>query len=147
MGESGMSQTLQPIYWLFILAIPVACIAWTVTHEEIFSEPRAFCKRQSLTGRTLLHRKFFYLFTCEYCFSFYVTALLLLITRYKLLYPDWRGFLISGLSLIWIANAYMSLFFLIRTDLKNDGLESKLKESELKKCEESTKPFHTNTNS
>ncbi len=42
----------QPIYWLFILAIPVACIAWTVT------------------------------------------------------------------------------------DLKNDGLDSKLKESELKKCEE-----------
>ena len=23
---------------LFIIAIPVACIAWTVTHEEIFAE-------------------------------------------------------------------------------------------------------------
>src|ERR1700722_18014315 len=137
----------QPIYWLFILAIPVACIAWTVTHEEIFSEPRDFCKKRSLNGKTLLHRKFFYLFTCEYCFSFYVTALLLLITRNQLLYPDWRGFLISGLSLIWIANAYMSLFFLIRTDLKNDGLDSKIKESELKKCEESTKPIHTKTQS
>ena len=126
----------QPIYWLFILAIPIACIAWTVTHEEIFSEPRNYCKSQSLTGKTLLHRKFFYLFTCEYCFSFYVTALLLIITRYHLLYPDWRGYLISGFSLVWIANIYMSLFFLIRTDLKNDGLDSKLKESELKNCEE-----------
>jgi hypothetical protein len=66
-----------------------------------------------------------------------VTALLLLVTRYKLLYSDWRGFLISGLSLIWMANIYMSLFFLIRTDLKIDGLKSKIKESELKKCEES----------
>lgn len=124
---------LQPISWLFILAIPIACIAWTVTHEEIFSEPRNWCKKQSVIGKTLLHRKFFYLFTCEYCFSFYVTALILLITRYQMLYSDWRGYLIAGFSLIWMANIYMSLFLLIRTDLKNDGLDSKIKESELKK--------------
>jgi hypothetical protein len=128
----------QPVYWLFILAIPVACIAWTVTHEQIFSEPRAYCKRKSVEGENLLYRKFFYLFTCEYCFSFYVTALLLLITRYHLLYPDWRGYLVSFFSLIWIANIYMSLFFLIRTDLKNEGLESKIKESQVKQCEESS---------
>ena len=29
-----MTLTLQ-IGWLFILAIPIACIAWTVTHENI----------------------------------------------------------------------------------------------------------------
>jgi hypothetical protein len=136
--------TPQPIYWLFILAIPIACIAWTVTHEEIFSEFRNYCKRQSITGKTPLHRKFFYLFTCEYCFSFYVTALWLLITRYQLLYTDWRGYLISGFSLIWIANIYMSLFLLIRTDLKNDGLDSKIKQSELDKCEEKKETFRTN---
>lgn len=132
----------QPIYWLFILAIPIACIAWTVTHEEIFSEPRNYCKRQSISGKTLLHRKFFYLFTCEYCFSFYVTALWLILTRYQLLYADWRGYLVSGFSLIWIANIYMSLFFLIRTDLKKEGLDNKLKESELKKCEEANESTH-----
>jgi hypothetical protein len=125
--------TPQPIYWLFILAIPIACIAWTVTHEEIFSEPRNYFKRQSIEAKTFLHRKFFYLFTCEYCFSFYVTALLLTVTRYQLLYPDWRGYLVSGFSLIWIANIYMSLLFLIRTDLKNDGLDGKIKQSELDK--------------
>jgi hypothetical protein len=125
-------NTPQPIYWLFILAIPIACVAWTVTHEEIFSEPRNYCKRQSLSGKSLFHRKFFYLFTCEYCFSFYVTTLWLLLTRYQLLYSDWRGYLVSGFSLIWVANIYMSLFFLIRTDLKNEGLDCKLKESELK---------------
>lgn len=129
-------NTPQPVYWLLILAIPVACIAWTVTHEEIFSEPRNYCKKQSLSGKTLLHRKFFYLFTCEYCFSFYVTGFLLFVTRYQLLYGDWRGYFVSGFSLVWIANIYMSLFFLIRTDLKRDGLDNKLKESELKKCEE-----------
>lgn len=26
--------------WLLILSVPLACIAWTVTHEEIFREPR-----------------------------------------------------------------------------------------------------------
>src|SRR6202000_2809345 len=132
-GNTFIMSILPPVYWLFILAVPVACIAWTVTHEEIFSEPRDYCKRQSLSGKTLLHRKFFYLFTCEYCFSFYVTALWLLITRYQLLYNDWRGYLVSGFSLVWIANIYMSLFFLIRAGIKKDGLDSKLKESELKK--------------
>ncbi|MDN3654396.1 hypothetical protein QWZ08_02090 [Ferruginibacter paludis] len=24
--------------WLFLLAIPIACVAWTVTHEEVFRE-------------------------------------------------------------------------------------------------------------
>jgi len=30
----------QQIVWLFVLAIPVACVAWTVTHEDVFREPR-----------------------------------------------------------------------------------------------------------
>jgi hypothetical protein len=115
----------QPVFWLFFLAIPIACIAWTVTHEEIFAEPRRYCTQKSLFAKTLLQRKFYYLFTCEYCFSFYVTALLLWITQYQLLYADWRGYCMSGFSLIWIANIYMSLFFLIGTDVKNDGLDSK----------------------
>jgi len=117
--------------WLFILAIPVACIAWTVTHEELFAEPREYCKKMSTTGRSLLMRKFFYLFTCEYCFSFYVTALLLLITNYRLLFPDWRGYLVSGFSLVWIANIYMSLFLFIRTGIKKEGTDNKIKEKEL----------------
>jgi hypothetical protein len=121
------------IIWLFVLAIPIACISWTVTHEEIFSEPMAFFKKQSLTCKTLLIRKFFYLFTCEYCFSFYVTALLLVITKYQLLLTGWRGYLVSGFSLIWIANIYMSLFLFLRTDIKKDGTDTKIKESELKK--------------
>ncbi|HTI12227.1 MAG TPA: hypothetical protein VL832_26825 [Puia sp.] len=121
------------ITWLFILAIPIACIAWTVTHEQIFLEPREYCKRQSAEGKTLLYRKFFYLFTCEYCFSHYVAALFLLITHYKLLFPDWRGYLIAGFSLVWIANVYMSLFLLLRTDIKKEGTDVKVKEEELKR--------------
>ena len=111
------------VVWLFILAIPIACIAWTVTHEEVFREPREYCERQCHEGRSLLRRKFFYLFTCEYCFSHYVAGFFLAITRYKLLYQDWRGYIIGGFALVWVANQYMSLYSHLRLDLKKGGVE------------------------
>ena len=114
-----MTLPLQ-ITYLFILAIPVACITWTVTHEEIFKEPREYCVKRCKEGKTILERKFFYLFTCEYCFSHYVTVAILFITNYKLLFDDWRGYLIAGFSLIWIANIYMSLFGFIRLGMKKE---------------------------
>ena len=116
------------IVWLFILAIPIACIAWTVTHEEIFREPREYCIKRSHEGRTIAARKFFYLFTCEYCFSHYVTALMLLITNYQLLFNDWRGYIIAGFALVFVANIYMSLFALIRIDLKKERIEAENEE-------------------
>lgn len=76
-------------------------------------------------------RKFFYIFTCEYCFSFYVTILFLALTKYKLLLNDWRGYVIAGFALIWLANIYMSLFFFIRTSIKKEGVEIKKEEKEL----------------
>jgi len=117
-----MSTSLE-IVWLFVLAIPVACISWTVTHEEVFREPHEYCVKKSKECRTLLARKFFYLFTCEYCFSHYVTILFLFLTDYKLLLNDWRGYIIAGFSVVWIANIYMSLFGLIRIDIKKEKTE------------------------
>lgn len=108
------------IAYLFILSIPIACIAWTVTHEEIFKEPREYCVGRCKKGKTILERKFFYLFTCEYCFSHYVTVFMLLLTDYKLLMDDWRGYLIAGFSLVWIANIYMSIFAFIRLGMKKE---------------------------
>jgi hypothetical protein len=126
----------EQIIRLFLLALPIACIAWTVTHEEVFREPRDFCVKRSKSCRTLWQRKFFYLFTCEYCFSHYVTALMLLITHYQLLYPDWRGYLIGGFALVWIANVYMSLFQLIRVGMKKEKMDADLREEELKETRE-----------
>jgi hypothetical protein len=108
------------IIWLFILAIPIACIAWTVTHEEVFKEPREYCIKQVHSDGILLKRKFFYLFTCEYCFSHYVTIAFIFLTNYKLLLEDWRGYVIAGFALVWVANIYMSLFGLIRMDIKKE---------------------------
>ncbi|RNL52413.1 hypothetical protein [Pedobacter jejuensis] len=122
-----------PIYYLFILALPVACIAWTVTKEEIFREAREYCLNQSKICKLLFKRKFFYVFTCEYCFSHYVTILLLIVTKFTLLYADWRGYIISGFSIVWIANIYMSLYSLIRIDLKKERLRAEIEELKLKK--------------
>ena len=121
------------IIWLFILAIPIACISWTVTSEEIFREPREYFIKRSHFDTTLFSRKFFYLFTCEYCFSHYITILFLLLTDYKLLLDDWRGYLISGFSLVWIAILYMNLFALIKQGIKKEKTEIKIleKKSEL----------------
>ncbi len=111
------------IAWLFVLAVPIACIAWTVTHEEVFREPREYCENKSRSCNRWYQRKFFYLFTCEYCFSHYVTAFFLIITGYRLLLDDWRGYLISGFALVWIANQYMSLFGRLRLDIKRERVE------------------------
>lgn len=114
------------VLMLFILAIPIACIAWTVTHEEVFKEIRDFCVKNSHERKTLAGRKFFYLFTCEYCFSHYITIFMLIITKYTLLFDGWRGYLIAGFSLVWIANIYMSLYRLLRVDIKLDDNEGKV---------------------
>jgi hypothetical protein len=124
-----MTLGLQ-IAWLFILAVPIACVAWTVTHEEVLREPREYCLKKSESCRRLLQRKFFYLFTCEYCFSHYVTLIFLIITRYKLLYTDWRGYLIGGFALVWVANQYMSLYGRLRLDIKRERVEIKQVEDE-----------------
>jgi hypothetical protein len=110
---------------LFLLALPIASIAWTITHEEVVREFRDVCLGKSTTCRRIYERKFFYLFTCEYCFSHYVTAVFLIITRFKLLYPDWRGYLIAGFALVWVANVYMSLFARIRLEVKRERVQIK----------------------
>ncbi len=125
-----MSLAAQ-VVWLFILAIPIACASWTVTHEEVFREPREYCLRCSQQSPSLWKRKFFYLFTCEYCFSHYVTAFFLIVTRYKLLYLDWRGYLIAWFALVWVANQYMTIYANIRVDLKVERLNAKKVEKEV----------------
>lgn len=108
---------------LFILAIPIACVAWTVTHEEIFREPREFCVEHSRNCARWYQRKFFYLFTCEYCFSHYVTILFIAIARFQLLFTGWRGYLIAFFACVWVANLYMGIFGRLRLEIKGQRVE------------------------
>jgi hypothetical protein len=118
------------IVWLFVLAAPVACVAWTVTHEEVFAEMHTWCLRQSQRRRNLLVRKFFYLFTCEYCFSHYMAAAAIAMSGYRLLVPGWAGALFAWLALVWVANVYMSLFVRLRLDIKRERVEINVEEKE-----------------
>lgn len=129
-----MALSVQIIY-LFLLAIPIASIAWTVTREELFKEPREFCIRKSKSCKSVIKRKFFYLFTCEYCFSHYITILFLIITNFHLLFADWRGYLIACFSLVWIANIYMSLFGFIRVGMKKEKMVADIEEVKLKEVQ------------
>ena len=115
-------ELVRALVMLFVLPIPIASVAWTVTHEEVFREPREWCLEKSTSSRSLLARKFFYLFTCEYCFSHYVTVAVLVVTRYTLFFDDWRGYIIAGFSLVFLANVYMSFFGRMRLEIREDRL-------------------------
>ena len=116
------------LVWLFVLAAPVACVAWTVTHEDVFAELRGWCVRRSHRSRRFLPRKFFYLFTCEYCFSHYVSAVAIWLSGFRLLVGGWVGALIAWLAVVWIANVYMSLFVRLRLDIKRERVELDVEE-------------------
>lgn len=118
----------EQLTWLFVLAVPVACVAWTVTHEDMFAELRQICEKKSRRCKALLKRKFFYLFTCEYCLSHYVAAAFVGMADFRLLLPDWRGLLIAWFAVVWIANVYMSMFGRLRLDIKRERVEIEVQE-------------------
>jgi len=125
--------------YLFLLALPIACISWTVTHEELFREPRDYCKGKAERCKPVLVRKFFYLFTCEYCFSHYVALFFLVVTRFTMLYDGWRGYLVSWFALVWVANFYMSGFNRLRLEIKQTNVSIAADEAVKEKVESSGK--------
>lgn len=123
----------EQIFWLVILSMVVASIAWTVTQEEIFREWREYCAEKSQSCKTLFQRKFFYVFTCEYCFSHWVTLLILIFTGFRLLIDDWRGYILAFFVIPWISNQFMSIYRRLRVGIKHENalaeeVESKLDE-------------------
>jgi hypothetical protein len=123
---------VEQIIKLAILGIPVATVTWTVTHEEVLRELQKWCTQKSKSCERLYQRKFFYLLTCEYCLSHYVAAAFLAFTGFQLFLPGWRGYFLSWLALVWIANIYMSLFGRLRLDIRHErlGIESTQKETQ-----------------
>ena len=119
------------VVWLFILSIPIASVAWTITHEELFREMREYCERRSKNCNRLLERKILYVFTCEYCLSHWITLFFVLLTGYRLLLEDWRGVLLACLALVWVANLYMSIYGRLRLGIKSERKEIELKEEAL----------------
>jgi len=120
----------EQLIWLALLALPVACVSWTVTREEILREPRTWLAECSQTCRLWWQRKFCYALTCDYCFSHYVAAGLVALTGYRLLLPDWRGFLLGWLALVAVANVYLSAYSRLRVELHKEKAE--IQETEMR---------------
>jgi hypothetical protein len=125
----------QQIVGLFVLAVPIACITRTVVFEELFREPREFCIHKSRVCAHFFQRKFFYFFTCEYCFSHYVALFAVLLTGYKLLFDGWRGYVIGFFSLIFVANVYLNLYNRLRVDITSQKKEIEEREKQIEKIE------------
>ena len=115
----------EQIYTLVILSLVVASISWTVTQEEVFREFHDYCAGRSQATQRILERKFFYLFTCEYCFSHWVTLALLIFSGFKLLIDDWRGYVLAFFVLPWLANQWMSIYRHIRVSIKYENTLAK----------------------
>ncbi len=120
------------LVWLIVLALPVSCVAWTVTQEEVFRELREYAERKVECAPQWWQRKFFYLLTCHYCFSHYVTALFLYLTGYKLLLTNWVGYVIAFFALVWIANLYVSFYAWLRQQYKTQKFEAKAVEHKVR---------------
>ena len=125
--------------WLFTLPLAIASVSWTVTHEEILREVREYCVDRSQTCKTLLARKFFYIATCEYCFSHWVTLVFLLMTGYRLLLDDWRGALIGFFALAAVANVYISAYGRLRVDIKAERVQIAAVEKEMERAEDESR--------
>jgi len=53
-----------------------------------------------------------------------------------MLYPDWRGYLVSFFALVWVANIYIGTFANLRLDISEERIEIKSKDLDLQSKEE-----------
>jgi hypothetical protein len=123
-----MTPLPEALLVAIVLAMPIAAITWAITHEEVFREPREFCVQRSQAARTFAGRKMFYMLTCEYCLSHWVTLAVLIVTEFRMVYDDWRGYFVSGFTLVWMANHLMSIFGRLRLGIKSERIDVSLKE-------------------
>jgi len=128
----------ETIFYLIIISIAVGSVAWTVTQEEIFREPREYCGERSKASSNFFARKFFYVFTCEYCFSHWVTVVFLVVTGFKLLFEDWRGYLVAFFVIPWLANQWMSIYRRLRVGIKHENIVAETAKIELKQEKKKT---------
>jgi hypothetical protein len=121
----------EQIFWLIILSMVVGSISWTVTQEEIFREWREYCNDKKENCASLPQRKFFYVFTCEYCFSHWATILILILTGFQLLIDDWRGYVLAFFTIPWLANQFMSIYRRLRVGIKHENLQAEITKEKL----------------
>jgi len=121
----------EQIFELLILAIPVASISRTIVFEELFREFHERFVNLSKSCKSIFARKFFYLFTCDYCFSHYVTLLFIWLFNFRLIVDDWRGSVVAFFSVVFCANIYLNIYARLKVDIRQVKTETKKIEKEI----------------
>lgn len=133
--NGAMTLDWPQIVGLFVLALPIACVVRTVIYEEVFREPREWCQEKSKACARFVARKFYYLFTCEYCFSHWVTLIFVAATGYKLMYADFRGYVIGFFALVFVANFYLNLYSRLRLEIHSEKKSIEAKEKQIEQID------------
>lgn len=120
----------EQIFGMITLGLAVASVSWTFTQEEIFKEMREVCERRVANAQSIFERKFFYVFTCEYCFSHWVTLLFLIFSGFRILIDDFRGNVLAFFVIPWIANQFMSLYRRLRVEIKRENILAEKEDKE-----------------
>jgi hypothetical protein len=68
-----------------------------------------------------------------------VAAAVLFLTRFRLLYPDWHGYVISFFGRVWVSNFYMAGFANLRLDIHHERVEIKSKDLDVQSKSEQLK--------
>lgn len=111
----------------FVVAAAVAVASWAIAKEEIFREVREWCEKINKDRKLpWFLRKLSYIPTCEYCTSFWVTLLALLVLQYRVLWPDWRGYGLAQFFTWSLAVFYMTVFQTLRAHVRYEQETTKL---------------------
>ena len=120
-------------FWF--LAVPVAIIVRAFTTEEIAREAREYCSRrqtayqekQQNAGASFARRaycfaarKLHYVPTCDYCLSFWVSLVVVLVAQYELEFNGWRGTALACFVVMGVANVYLALFSHLRVEVRKE---------------------------
>ncbi|HEX7446056.1 MAG TPA: hypothetical protein VF306_00845 [Pirellulales bacterium] len=125
------------LFWF--LAAPVAILVRAFTTEEIGREPREYCSQRqacyrdrrgadcSLVDRAwcFVLQKLFYMPTCDFCLSFWVSLAVVWLAEYQIFFSDWRGSALACFVVMGVANLYLALFALLRVDMRKERAVAK----------------------
>lgn len=104
---------------LFAIAMPVACLAWIVTKEEICREIRQAAAFIKARRPCWISAKLDYLVGCYFCTSVWISAgLLALVPSVRLPGAGWVAYGLTVFAAVFVANVYLSLFNLLRILLR-----------------------------
>lgn len=62
-----------------------------------------------------------------------MTVGFIFLADFRLLLDNWKGYIIAGFALVFVANIYMSLFGLLRQSIKKEKTEIEVLEKKVEK--------------